>query len=138
MIEIKKTAKGNTDAEVLLVFCLAAGINKVISTNFTFLREKLFISSVPQFLFTNGHLQKYPNKIVSRFKIEEPQCYLTNPSFLHFNLLSKTKSDYLHILSQRSISNELKYIPEHYVDEQYWRNPLITHVDRKIKFTMEK
>ena len=41
MIEIKKTAKGNTDAEVLLVFCLAAGINKVISTNFTFLREKL-------------------------------------------------------------------------------------------------
>ena len=138
VLEIKKAAKNISDAEILLTFALAVGPNKIISTNFTLLKDKLHIRSVPEFLFTKGYLQKYPNKIVSRFTIEEPQCYMTNPSWIHYNIPSKIKSDYLHILGQRSLANTTKIIPEYYLDSYYWSNPLITHVDRKIKFTLEK
>lgn len=138
ILEIKKAAKNNSDAEVLLTFALAVGANKIISTNFTSLREKLNIASVPQFLFNKGYLERFPNKIVSRFYLTEPQCYMTNPAWLHYKVSSKIKSDYLHILGQRSLSNSSNYFPEHYVDERYWKNPLITHADRMINLTLEK
>lgn len=138
ILEIKKAARNNPDAEVLLTFALAVGPNRVISTNFTSLRDKLNISSVPQFLFTKGYLERFPTTIVSRFYLEEPQCYMTNPGWLHYKLPAKIKSDYLHILGQRSLSNSSNCFPEHYVDELYWKNPLITHADRMIKLTLEK
>lgn len=138
ILEIQKAAKNNSDAQVVLTFALAAGKDRVISTNFTSLRQKLHIATVPQFLFTKGYLQKYPNKIVSRFQILEPQCYMTNPGWLHYQVSSKIKSDYLHILGQRSISNSEKQFPEYYVEAQYRKNPLITHADRMIKLTLEK
>jgi len=138
ILEIKKAAKNHADAEVLLTFALAVGKNCVISTSFESLRQKLYISYIPEYLFTKGYLQRYPNKIVSRFEIQEPQCYMTSPGWLHYNISSKIKSDYLHILGQRSMHSNQNYFPEHYVDERYWKNPLITHADRMIKLTLEK
>ena len=138
ILEIKKAARQNPNAEVVLAFALAVGKDRIISTNFISLREKLNIASVPEFLFTKGYLQKYPNKIVSRFEILEPQCYMTNPSWLHYKVPVKTKSDYLHILGQRSLSNTSKIFPEYYLRERHWKNPLITHADRMIHLTLEK
>lgn len=138
ILEIKKAAKNHPDAEVLLTFALAAGKDRIISTSFEVLKQKLHISYIPEFLFIKGYLQRYPNKIVSRFEIEEPQCYMSSPGWLHYNISSKIKSDYLHILGQRSMNSNHNYFPEHYVDERYWKNPLITHADRMIKLTLEK
>lgn len=135
--EIKKAAKNIPDAEVLLTFALAMGKDRIISTNFESLKQKLHISHIPEFLFIKGYLQRYPNKIVSRFEIEEPQCYMNSPGWLHYNIASKTKSDYLHILGQRNTHSSLNYFPEHYIEERYWKNPLISHADRMIKLILE-
>jgi len=137
-LEIKKAAKYNFDAEVLLTFALSVGYNRVISNSFLTLKTKLHITNIPEHLFINGHLKKYGKKIVSRFTIQEPQCYMNNPSWLHYNISSKTKSDYLYILGQRSLHNKNRFIPEHYVEDRYWKNPLIKHSDRIITLILEK
>lgn len=136
--EIKKASRKSTDAEVILTFALCFGIGNVISSNFLLLKRKLHIKSVPEHLFINGHLKKYRNLIVSNFSIKEPQCYMSNPKWLHYNISSKEKSDYLYILGQRSLQNKNRFIPEYYVEEQYWKNPLIKHSDRKLTFILEK
>lgn len=138
ILEIKKFAKSNKDAEILLTFALAIGPNKIISNNFYNLKQKLHIDSFPNFLITKGYFDKYPDKIVSRFTIEEPQCYMTNASWLHYPLPSIIKSDYLHILGQRSLDNKTRFFPEYYLEERYRKNPLINHSDRKIKLILEK
>lgn len=137
-LEIKKVAKNIPEAEVVLTFALSIGYERVISYNFASLREKLAIRHIPEHLFTNGYLVKYQSKIVSKFRIVEPQCYMTNPSWLHYNLSAKTKSDYLHILGQRSLCNKNRTIPEYWVEPTYWKNPLIKHSDRTITFILEK
>ena len=94
ILEIKKAAKNIKDAEILLTFALAIGPNKIISNNFYNLKEKLKIDNFPQFLITKGYFDKYPDKIVSRFTIEEPQCYMTNGSWLHYSLPTNIKRGY--------------------------------------------
>ena len=138
ILEIKKAAKNIKDAEILLTFALAIGPNKIISNNFYNLKEKLKIDNFPQFLITKGYFDKYPDKIVSRFTIEEPQCYMTNGSWLHYSLPSNIKSDYLHILGHRSLDNKNRFLPDYFVDTKYHKNPLINHSDRKIKLILEK
>ena len=137
-LEIKKAAKNNYDAEVLLTFALCVGFNKVVSNSFLHLKRKLNINNIPEHLFINGHLKKYDKKIVSRFLIKEPQCYMTNPSWLHYQIASKEKSEYLYILGQRSLNNKNRFIPEYYVEEQYWKNPLVKHSDRILTLILEK
>jgi hypothetical protein len=137
-VEIKKAARNNYEAEVVLTFALCVGYNKIISSSFFHLKNKLHIAGVPEYLFTRGHLKKYNNKIVSKFKINEPQCYMSNPGWLHYNVSAETKSDYLYILGQRSLHNKNRFIPEYYVENKYWNNPLVKHSDRILTFILEK
>jgi len=139
VLEIKALAQNNADVEVLLTFCATQKVGAVIAKSEISLQNKLNIKYIPRYLYTKGYLEyKHPNNIVSYFKIHEPQSYMINPSWLHYNVSSKIKSDYIHILGQRSISNTNNFIPDHYVDKIYWKNPLICHADRKIKFILEK
>ena len=139
VLEIKTLAQNNADVEVLLTFCATQKAGSVISKNEISLQKKLNIKYIPRNLYTKGYLEyKHPNFIVSNFKIQEPQCYMLNPSWLHYKVSSKIKSDYLHILGQRSINNTNNFIPEYYVDKAYWKNPLICHADRKLKLILEK
>jgi|TARA_X000000950_G_scaffold80626_1_gene101377 hypothetical protein len=137
-VEIKKAAKNNYEAEIVLTFALSVGYNKIISTSFPHLKNKLHISGVPEFLFIRGYLKKYKNKIVSNFRINEPQCYMNNPSWLHLKISAEAKSDYLYILGQRSLHNKNRFIPEYYVENKYWNNPLVKHSDRILTFILEK
>ena len=138
-IKTQKDARNNPDAEVVLTFALVCGKNTIISNSFNFLKTKLHINSVPEFLFIKKFLTKTAdNKIVSLYSIEEPQSYMRNASWLHLNVSSSIKSNYLKILGQRSLMNMNDFIPEHYLDSASRKNPLVQHVDRKIYFTMEK
>jgi hypothetical protein len=139
VLEIKTLAQNNADAEVLLTFCASNEVGSVLAKDEISLQRKLNIKYIPRHLYNKGYLQyKPPGNIVSYFSIHEPQCYMINSSWLTYNVSSKVKSDYLHILGQRSITNKKRFIPDYYIDQVYWKNPLICHVDRKIKFILEK
>lgn len=139
VLEIKSLAHNNADAEVLLAFCATQKPGTLIARDERSLQRKLNITYIPRELYNKGYLDyEPPGNIVSYFKIREPQCYMVNALWLHYNVSSKIKSDYLHILGQRSIDNKKRFIPDYYVDKAYWKNPLVCHADRKIKFILEK
>jgi hypothetical protein len=139
VLEIKQLAQNNADAEVLLAFCASKKVGSVIAKDEVSLQRKLNIKYIPRHLYNKGYLQYKPTgNIVSYFRIHEPQCYMTNYLWLGYNVSSKIKSDYLHILGQRSIANNNRFIPDYYIDEIYWKNPLICHADRKINLILEK
>lgn len=130
------------DCHVILLFCLY--INRAvpevrrISSSHDMLRKKLNISNNYSILLYKNLLINSPNGIFSNYSCKEPQSYLTNCSFLHAKVSPKAKSEYLYILSQRSLGTKNLWIPDTYVEPEYWKNPFIKHENSKIKFTLEK
>jgi hypothetical protein len=140
-IELNKITR-IPDCQTILMFCLY--INKVsptikrISGNHLMLRKKLNISNNYYAIIHNKLIVESANGIFSNYTCAEPQGYLTNCSFLHAKVSPKVKSEYLYILSQRSLGNKNCWIPDNYVEPEYWKNPFIKHENSKIKFTLEK
>jgi hypothetical protein len=130
------------DCQVILIFCLY--INKLnpevkrISSSHHMLQKKLNISNNYYSLVHSKLILETRNGIFSNFKCAEPQSYITNCSFLHAKVSPFVKSEYLYILSQRSLGNKNCWVPENYVESDYWNNPFIKHNKPKLNFTLEK
>jgi hypothetical protein len=125
------------DTHVLIIFCLSIGVDKPISYSIKLLKQKLNIESIPNSLFSNNIITQYPHGIFCNYKTNEPQCYIRNTSFVHMRWSSQDKSDYIYILSQRSIANTNSWIPEYYIPQKYHNNPLIGREKGKITFPLE-
>lgn len=135
--ELNKISK-IPDAHVLIIFCLYIGTEKPLSYSFNLLKQKLNIETIPNSLLTSNIITSYNHGIFCNYKTNEPQCYITNPSFVHMRWSAQDKSDYLYILSQRSIANKNNWIPEYYIHRKYHTNPLIAREKGKITFPLEK
>jgi hypothetical protein len=125
------------EGHVLTIFCLSIGINKPLSYNPEILKKKLNINSIPNSLIANKVIIQYPHGIFANYITNEPQCYIRNCSFVHMRWSAQEKSDYLYILSQRSITNTNNWIPDYYIPTKYHTNPLIGREKGKITFPLE-
>jgi hypothetical protein len=125
------------ESQLILIFALCVGLNKPLSGSLDLLKKKLFLDAIPSTLINYGYIGIHRTGIFSHYKTIEPQSYIRDCSFLHMRFSAKHKSDYLYILSQRSIINENNWIPEHYVEPQYHTNPLIRKIKDKIIFPLE-
>jgi hypothetical protein len=129
------------DAQVILLFCLY--INKYkplarrIASNHIMLQNKLHIRKNYYTIIYKNCIIEHRNGIFSNYTCIEPQSYLFNCSFLHARVPAQTKSEYMYILSQRSLNNRNNWIPEDYVEEKYWNNPFIEHKQSKLIFKLE-
>lgn len=130
------------DCQVILAFCLFINRKnpdiKRIAGSHHMLKQKLNITNNYYALIHNKLILDCANGIFSNYECQEPQSYITNCSFLHAKVPPKIKCEYLYILSQRSLSNKNCWIPENYVEPEYWNNPFIKHENSKIKLTLEK
>lgn len=126
------------EAHVLVIFCLAIGINKPISYSTDLLKKKLNIDTIPNSIFSRNIITQYNHGIFCNYKTNEPQCYVENISFVHMRLSAQVKSDYLYILSQRPIGNTNNWIPDYYIHRKHHNNPLIIKDKGKIIFPLEK
>jgi hypothetical protein len=123
---------------LILAHALTVEYNNKIAWNTEDLYRKLHVNKIPTRLLKFGHL--YTNRyggILTKYKCTDPQCYFYNTSFLYATIPESKKGQYLFILSQRSIDNEDLFIPDYYVDEKLWKNPLIQHKDNKLYFIPE-
>jgi transposase len=125
------------EAHVLVIFCLSIGLDKPISYSTNLLKKKLNIENIPNSIFSKNIITCYDHGIFCNYKTNEPQCYIRNTSFVHMRLSAQTKSDYLYILSQRSIGNKNNWIPDYYIHHKYHNNPLIGREKGKITFPLE-
>ena len=124
------------DCQVILTFCLFINRKnpdiKRISGSHHMLKQKLNIANNYYALIHNKLILDCANGIFSNYTCQEPQSYITNCSFLHAKVPARTKCEYLYILSQRSLGNKNCWIPENYVEPEYWNNPFIKHENSKI------
>jgi transposase len=134
--ELNKISK-LPEAHVITIFCLSIGTDKPISYDTQLLKHKLNIDNIPNSLFTSNIITRYHHGIFCNYTTNEPQCYINNPSFVHMRWSAQDKSDYLYILSQRSISNKNNWIPDYYIHRKYHNNPLIAREKGKITFPLE-
>jgi hypothetical protein len=134
--ELNKISK-LPEVHVLLIFCLSIGTEKPISYNIDLLKQKLNIENIPNSLFSNNIITKYNHGIFCNYKTNEPQCYINNGAFVHMRWSAQYKSDYLYILSQRSIGNNNNWIPDYYIHRKYHTNPLVGRDKGKITFPLE-
>jgi hypothetical protein len=129
------------DAHVVLLFCLYANVyypsNRRIASSHRMLQNKLHIGKNYYSLIASKFVIEHKNGLFSNFACTEPQSYLNNCSFVHSRVPAYLKSEYLHILSQRSINNTNNWIPEEYVEPKYWDNPFIERKQSKLIFTLE-
>lgn len=135
--ELNKISK-LPEAHVITIFCLYVGIHKPISYSVEMLKKKLNIDAIPSGLIDNNIITQYHHGIFSNYITNEPQCYIRNCSFVHMRWSAKEKSDYLYILSQRSIKNTNDWIPDYYIPTKYHTNPFIARDRGKITFPLEK
>ncbi len=125
------------ESQLILMFALYVGTKKPLSGSLELLRKKLHLDKMPSTLVNYGYIGVYNTGVFSHYKTIEPQSYIRDCSFLHMRFTAKEKSDYLYILSQRSIVSKNNWIPEHYVEQQYHTNPLIRKIKDKITFPLE-
>lgn len=126
------------EGHVLVIFALSVGMSKPISYSTNMLKHKLNIDNIPNSIFSKNIITQYHHGIFCNYKTNEPQCYIRNTSFVHMRLSAQIKSDYLYILSQRSIANKNNWIPDYYIHQKYHNNPLIGREKGKITFPLEK
>lgn len=130
------------DAHVVLIFCLYANVyypsNRRVASSHRMLQRKCHIGKDYYGLLPSKYLIEHYNGLFSNYECEEPQSYIRNCSFLHSRHPSYLKSQYLYMLSQRSINNTNYWIPEEYVTPKLWNNPFIERKNSKIIFTLEK
>jgi hypothetical protein len=126
------------EGHVLIIFCLSVGVHKPISYDPTLLKKKLNIELIPNSLIDNRAIVQFNHGIFANYITNEPQCYIKNCSFVHMRWSAQDKSDYLYILSQRSIANKNDWIPDYYIPTKYHNNPLIGREKGKITFPLEK
>ena len=135
-IELNKISK-LPEAHVIMLFGLYLGIKKPLSSNLSFLMKKLNVERIPNTLLTNNFILHYETGIYCNYTTNEPQCYVRNCSFLHMRVPALVKSNYLYILSQRSIYNKNNWIPEYYIEPEHYNNPFIYRSKGKITFPLE-
>ncbi len=130
------------DCQVILIFCLYINRSNPlvprIASSHHMLQKKLNIGNNYYSLIHSKLIVESKNGIFSNYQCREPQSYITNCSFLHKKTSPYLKSEYLYILSQRSLDNKNCWVPDNYVEENYWKNPFIKHENSKLKFTLEK
>jgi hypothetical protein len=125
------------ESHVIMIFCLSVNPNNPISYSLSALKKKLNIDNIPNSIVYNRIIASYSHGIFTFINVKEPQCYVTNTSFVHMRLSAQVKSDYLYILSQRSIANKNNWIPDYYIPQKYHTNPLIAREKGKITFPLE-
>lgn len=125
------------ESHVLMIFCLSVNQDRPISHSTRLLRKKLNIETIPNSIIQKNVIIQYDHGIFTTLKTKEPQCYINNTSFVHMRLSAQIKSDYLYILSQRSIANKNNWIPDYYIPLKYHTNPLIAREKGKITFPLE-
>ena len=130
------------DTTLTLFFCLfineAYPLQRRIASSPDALLYKLRIKQFPTGLLSRGLITQTRYGLFSNYVCAEPQSWVSNCKFVHADVPSVEKANYLHILSQRRIHNTNNWIPKHYVDKRYWSNPFITLQDNKIIFKLEK
>lgn len=131
-----------SENKLVLLFCLYANkafpLEKKIATNIKTLKTKLNIKTEPITLLTKRLIIETKHGVFSNYVCQEPQCYLTDRSFLTRRLPVSTKIEYLHMISQRNMANYNNWIPKNYVPTNYLTNPLIVINNEKIYFPLEK
>jgi hypothetical protein len=126
------------ESKVLILFGLYTGTIKPVSRNFELLKKKLHINLIPNRLLETKILVAYPSGIFFNYRTLEPQTYIKNCFFLHMRFPARIKAEYLYILSQRPIGNNLNRIPDYYIEPHLYTNPLITRHKGYITFPLEK
>jgi len=135
--ELKRNSGGNFSGIIILAYCLSIGYNKVIAGNSKYLLEILKLDAIPLILFQQRHLAISNGQIISLYKCKEKLTYFTNASFCVANCSTAQKGRYLYLLSHRPINSEEPYIPKHYVDEKFWKNPFIRAENDRLYFIPE-
>ena len=131
------------DNKLILIFCLYANkafpLERRIASSIQFLNKKLNTKAYPSTLLNAGLIYaNKKNEVFSNYVCKEPQVYLTNFDFLTRKIPSYQKTDYLHMISQRRMSDRNNWIPRDYVSRTILDNPLIFLTATKIYFPLEK
>jgi hypothetical protein len=129
------------DAQVILLFCLYINkyrpLAKRIASNHIMLRTKLHIQNNYYNIIHQKCIIEHRNGIFSNYTCIEPQSHVVNCSFVHAKVPAYLKCQYLYILSQRRLNSSNIWIPEDYVEPEYWNNPFIEHKQSKLIFKLE-
>ena len=80
--ELLKKSKKDYDSIIVLTYASTFGYNKKIANSSLDLVKKLNISRIPNWLNSSLIMNKRSFEIFNNYRVEEPQSYFRNPSFL--------------------------------------------------------
>lgn len=129
--------------QLILAMCMFINVvnphERKLAKNIQQLQSKLKLKSVSTSLISKRLIINHYNGVISNYFCAEPQNYMTNVSFLYADVHVKHKTNYLHMLGQRTLTSKNNWIPSYYLEEkQYNTNPFITLQNNKIHFKLEK
>jgi len=128
----------NHESILILTYALYIGYNKLLAWNSTALMRKLFITYVPNNLNSKRLLIKKQDGLFSKYKVQQPQSYFINPSWMTAICPLSHKIGYLRALSLRNNVTTEPYVPLYYSPAIDKRNLFLEIIENKIIFIPEQ
>lgn len=139
--ELLKKSKKDYDSIIVLTYASTFGYNKKIANSSLDLVKKLNISRIPNWLNSSLIMNKRSFEIFNNYRVEEPQSYFRNPSFLKTVTPVTHKIQYLWLLSHRRNDDKNPFINRDFFKLKEINgiksNPFISIDKDKITFVLE-
>lgn len=138
--DLKLKANYEPESILILTYALTKSYNSIIAWNSKHLMNSLKINRIPSTLFKRKLLSNTKKGIVSHYKVNNPDAYFKNKSFLFLDISIHYKVNYLYLLGHRKVSNKNDYLDydifkNEIVSNLY--NPLLKHNKTNLKFIYE-
>lgn len=139
--ELLRKSKKDYDSIIVLTYASMFGYNKKIANSSLDLVKKLHINRIPNWLNSSLIMNDKSFEIFNNYRVEEPQSYFNNASFLKAVTPVAHKIQYLWLLSHRRNDDKSSFIKRDFFKikeiDGLRSNPFITIGKERISFTLE-
>lgn len=139
--DLLQKSKKDNDSIIILTYASTFGYNKKIANSSFELLRLLNIHRMSKILNEYIIIKAKSFEIFNKYKIEEPQSYFNNKSFLTSLTSSNNKIQYLWLLSHRKVEDKKPFIIKDYFSgkeiDGIKNNPFISIEKDKINFILE-